>query len=132
MTVQNKKPKRQHALKKATAKQADKNIKQATGENIQFTGKPADTSLNIELDPVITISETQSLYKQLQAHLDRGGDVTLDARQVHMIDTAGLQLLLAFVLELKNENRSINWRGVSPAFKETAGLLGLTELLGIH
>ena len=133
MTIQNQKTKRQTASKKKATKTVNKNPKKeasSSGKNSQSAGKPADSSFTLELEAVITISEAQRLYEELQGHLDRGGDICINAGEVHMIDTAGLQLLLAFVLEVKNQNRSISWQAVSPAFKETAELLGMMELLG--
>lgn len=135
MTIQKKKSKQRSVSKKRAAKPADKSAKRKTGpsgENIQHTVKPDSSALNIALEAVVTISEAGKLKDQLQGYLDLGADLTLDAGQVHMIDTAGLQLLLAFVVEVKNQNRSINWKSISPAFKETVELLGLMEPLGIH
>ena len=125
MATQTKKTGRKPATKKQTAK------KKTTSSATDSAASKTESSQKIELKPVMTIAEAQSLHEELQGYLDHGVNIELDANQVHMIDTAGLQLLLAFVRELKNQNRTLTWIGASPAFKETAALLGLTELLGI-
>ena len=128
-----KKTTRRKPAKQQASKPADNDLNKKPGPagNAAVSAKSDTSSINIELDPVITIAEAQSLHEQLQGYLDRGGDLSVDASGVHMVDTAGLQLLLAFVLELKNQNRAIIWRSYSPAFKETVELLGLAELLGL-
>lgn len=133
--MQKKKSKQRTVSKKRAAKPGNKKSGGKTATPVKNDGSAAkheQSSLSIALESVVTISEAESLHKKLQGYLDLGGDLSIDAGQVHMIDTAGLQLLLAFVVELKNQNRSVKWLNVSPAFKETAELLGLTAPLGMR
>ncbi len=56
--------------------------------------------------------------------------VTLDVTRVTRIDTAGLQLLAAFVRERAMHDRPVHWRGESAALSMAAQLLGLSAVLG--
>ena len=87
---------------------------------------------NLVLDPVLSIAEVAALNENLQALFKNDEDVSIDASQVHMIDTAGLQLLLVLKMELQKHHRNISWPNPSPVFLETAELLGLSEPLGLH
>jgi len=52
---------------------------------------------NLVLDSIITINDAQTMYTQLNSLLELKQDITIDASAVEMLDTAILQLLLAFV-----------------------------------
>jgi anti-anti-sigma regulatory factor len=84
---------------------------------------------NIVLDPVITITEAGSLYKNLQSYIDSEGDVTIDASKVQMIDMAGLQLLLVFSRELGKLQRKVQWQSPSSVFMQAAELMDLSRRL---
>jgi len=68
---------------------------------------------------------------QLLRALDGGADVTLDLSGVTRIDTAGLQLLLVFVLEMGKHSRRLTLSQPSESFSQSARLAGLSELLGL-
>lgn len=70
-----------------------------------------------------------ALQAELVAALERGGDVVLDASAVERVDTAALQLLVLLRRELASRDGTLAWRGVSAAFNEAAGLLGLARIL---
>jgi len=92
---------------------------------------PARDSAPLVLDAVITIAEAAALKDQLLAHINRNGEVTLDGTRVASVDTAGLQILLAFVRTLQGHGAVIRWTGVSPALFNTAQLLGLEGQIGL-
>lgn len=57
--------------------------------------------------------------------------VHLDLSGVTRIDTAGLQMLLAFVLEMRRQNRPLALLRPSEILAQSARLAGLSELLGL-
>jgi anti-anti-sigma factor len=63
--------------------------------------------------------------------LEDGQPVVIDVSEVARIDTAGLQLLLAFVLDMRRNGRSVTCVGASPPVLQGARLAGLCELLGL-
>lgn len=70
--------------------------------------------------------------KQLLRALDGSAGVELDLSGVTRIDTAGLQLLLAFVLEMRGQGRQLLLTKPSESFSQSARFAGLNELLGLQ
>jgi len=68
---------------------------------------------------------------QLIQWLDQAGDVEIDASAVEKIDTAGLQLLVAFKRGLQDTNRGLTWRATAPELHRAAAQLGLSAPLGL-
>ena len=75
------------------------------------------------------ISEAGSLKQRLAALLDEPLPVTLDITALQRIDTAGLQVITAFVRERAGHGRTVEWQGTAPVMTTAAQLLGLTTLL---
>src|SRR5690348_2678631 len=67
-----------------------------------------------------TIRTITSLQTELAERLDESGPVQIDGTAVDRVDTAGLQLLAAFVRDLRSENRGVEWVGCSEALKKAA------------
>lgn len=53
----------------------------------------------------------------------------IDASAVAVVDTAGMQLLVALVLELGRSGRRWSWSGVSEPVRQAAERLGLSDVL---
>jgi ABC-type transporter Mla MlaB component len=76
------------------------------------------------------ISVVNKLRDRLIKCVAKDTDVNLYASKVETIDTASLQLLLAFVREIKNKGHSVKWHSPSEPLINTASLTGMeTELL---
>lgn len=54
------------------------------------------------------------------------------ADEVERIDTATLQLLVAFVRDATNRQVSVNWQSPSAVIYEAAALLGVSNELGLE
>jgi len=72
-----------------------------------------------------------TLHSDLKKLLALDGTATLDASAVTRVDTAMLQLLVAFVRERQANGRNIAWQSVPASFADTAQRLGLTAALGL-
>lgn len=83
------------------------------------------------LGPALTIGNAESLRTELLALIEGGGDVGFDGSAVEAVDTAGMQLLVAFRRALQNGNRKLAWSGCSPVLMDVSGLLGLQEQIGV-
>jgi ABC-type transporter Mla MlaB component len=77
------------------------------------------------------VAGASTLKQSLASHLDEPQPITLDITALQRIDTAGLQVLTAFVRERAGQGRKVEWRGSAPALTSAAQLLGLTSLLGL-
>ena len=58
-----------------------------------------------------------------------GRPIQIDAREVARIDTAGLQLLVAFALEARRRGIPFQWRGASDAVRRAVRLANLSDVL---
>jgi len=76
-----------------------------------------------------TVSDAGSLKERLAGLLDEPQAVTLDITALQRIDTAGMQLITAFVRERAGHGRPVEWQGTAPVLATAAHLLGLTSLL---
>lgn len=74
---------------------------------------------------IADLGAVQSNLKSLFASVE----VALDASGVERVDTAALQLLVAFRREAKARGMAPAWRNVSTVLREAASLLGLTNAL---
>ena len=76
-----------------------------------------------------TVAEADALKSELARRLDESGTVTVDVTALQRIDTAGLQLLAAFVRDRRTAGRTVAWRGRAAALEAAAGVLGLNSML---
>ncbi|HEY6517376.1 MAG TPA: STAS domain-containing protein [Steroidobacteraceae bacterium] len=76
-----------------------------------------------------TVAGADTLKAQLTRRLGESSPVTVDVRALQRIDTAGVQLLAAFVRDRRTAGRAVAWRGRAPALEAAAGLLGLYAML---
>jgi anti-anti-sigma regulatory factor len=82
--------------------------------------------VTVPLKPQVTLANLNELQVELQQLL--GKRVQLSGSQVQRIDTAALQLLLAF---MHSSDVSVCWIDHSPALRQAAQLLGLSTLLSL-
>ncbi len=90
-------------------------------------GRRRDGSLTLAAD--CTVAEADGLKSELAARLQASEPVTVDVSALQRIDTAGLQLLAAFVRDRRTAGRAVAWRGRAAALDAAAGLLGLRDML---
>ena len=76
-----------------------------------------------------TVAQADTLKSELVRRLQQAGPLTVDVSALERIDTAGLQLLAAFVRDRRVAGRALAWRGRAPALEAAAALLGLHGML---
>ncbi len=91
-----------------------------------------DLRLILHLAESCTIAGAEELKTELLGRLREEREVSIDAGSVRQIDTAALQLLVAFVRDRHGAGRPVCWQAQSEAFAEAAALLGLREALGLR
>ena len=57
--------------------------------------------------------------------------ITLEGGEIQMIDTAGLQLVIALIREMNQDGVSWQWGGRSDLLQNSASQLGLTEVMSL-
>jgi ABC-type transporter Mla MlaB component len=93
----------------------------------QTVETPPSTALALTAECLVAGAST--LKESLASLLDEPHPITLDITALQRIDTAGLQVLTAFIRERAGHGRTVEWRGTAPALTSAAQLLGLTSLL---
>lgn len=90
-----------------------------------------DNDEAIVLDSVMGIAELAQWHERLRSALAQPQAIVLDASGVDAVDTAAIQLLLAFVHEAQAKGAALTWRSPSDALCETAELLGVADHLNL-
>lgn len=78
-----------------------------------------------------TLRDAPALQAQLVALRSPADAVIVDAGAVRRIDTAALQLLVAFVRREQAEGRQVQWPAPSAEFLESSHRIGLGVALGL-
>jgi|GEM_PF-840025 len=121
------------AIKKAKNKKTKR--KKAKGKTKQKSKiqkeKIKTDETRLVLDSIITINDAQTMYTQLNLLVKLKQDITIDASAVEMLDTAILQLLLAFVNKIRAQNREVVWSKPSEEMINRATTLNLQAGLGL-
>ncbi|MFO1349973.1 MAG: STAS domain-containing protein [Gammaproteobacteria bacterium] len=84
-----------------------------------------NTPFAINLEANLNVGNSIALKEQLQTALRKPATLVLDAGAVQAVDTAGLQLLAAFVRRAEQAGMALEWREPTPALRAAATLLGL-------
>lgn len=81
---------------------------------------------------ISVVNETQQLMlTQLQSQQDIN-QVKIDAGELSRIDTAGLQLLTALVIDINRKSIDLSWLNVNDELLTCASRLGLNHLLKLN
>jgi phospholipid transport system transporter-binding protein len=146
-TMATKQSKHKHAVKVALAKPVAKVLEpvaatsdesvseQLIEAKVSVTNVSIATSAAndlISLPTSCTVRDCTVLKADLLPLFDHDSVVTIDIRAVERIDTAMLQLLLAFVRDRNETHRVTKWIGNSECIYEAVGILGMTDALAIH
>lgn len=78
-----------------------------------------------------TIRNATALQTELADRLDDSGPVLIDGGGVERVDTATLQLLVAFIRDVRADGRSVDWKECSAALRRAASALGLESALAL-
>jgi anti-anti-sigma regulatory factor len=79
----------------------------------------------------MTLRNVTAFQAELAERLDESGSVRIDASAVERIDTATLQLLAAFVRDLRADARLVEWTQCSAVLRRAAHALGLMDALDL-
>lgn len=76
-----------------------------------------------------TIQEAAAVRAHLLAQAAMPGPYEIDGGSVEMIDTAGVQLIVAFALDCLEKGVAYKWAGRSATLEKAIELLGVSPLL---
>jgi anti-anti-sigma regulatory factor len=83
---------------------------------------------SIALGDSLTIEQVGAVHADLAGRLNEK-HLVLDAVSLTRIDTAGLQLLMAFIRDAEGRGARVEWRAPPPALRESARRIGLEGAL---
>lgn len=78
-----------------------------------------------------TVKDAAALKQSLSSLIDTQAQVVIDASAVERVDTAIVQLLVAFVRDRLAADREVSWHAPSKALLEASRLLGVQDLLSL-
>ena len=83
----------------------------------------------VVLGAACTIHEAQALRTHLMEQAALPGPYEIDGRNVQQVDTAGVQLVVAFALDCLEKGVTYSWKGRSNVLDEAIRVLGVGALL---
>lgn len=92
---------------------------------------PAAKPVNgrVVLPAICTIHGARALQAHLLEQLQLPGPCEIDGGGVQQVDTAGVQLVLAFALDCLERSLQYTWKARSPALEEAIRVLNVGALL---
>ncbi|EWH08701.1 hypothetical protein DS2_16154 [Catenovulum agarivorans DS-2] len=76
------------------------------------------------LPELCTVAEVETYYKELDAFYVQQQDVEIDASKVERMDSAFVQLLIAFEQAIKSADKELRYGPCSEVFKSSCRILG--------
>jgi anti-anti-sigma regulatory factor len=86
----------------------------------------------IELEEILDISHAANIYEQLKGIGVAADSYRLNGDKVEHVDTAGVQLLLAFIKSVQGNGGQIQWQGLSDKLRASIEHLGLAREIGVE
>ncbi|SMF36437.1 Anti-anti-sigma regulatory factor (antagonist of anti-sigma factor) [Alteromonadaceae bacterium Bs31] len=92
------------------------------------------STVSFNLPENLTIANIHGLHEDFEALVDKEecDAIVLRADGVQRADTAGLQLIAAFVKASRERQIQVSWDHPSEKLCTVAALLGLEKMIGIH
>lgn len=85
----------------------------------------------VSLGTALDIMHASGLKERLVASLEKKAHIVLTSDKVERADTAGLQLLYAFKLEVEARKKQLSWQKPSDTLLHASESLGMADALGI-
>ena len=89
----------------------------------------ATRQVRVVLGIPCTIQEAAAVRAHLLAQAAQPGPYEIDGASVEHVDTAGVQLIVAFALDCLERGVAYKWIGRSPTLEKAIDLLGVSPLL---
>lgn len=102
----------------------------ALHEEVPATEAVASAASILALPAQCLVRDTAQLQQSLLKHVAAAA-VSIDTSAVERIDTAAMQVLLAFVRDRQSQQHVVEWLGLNEVFVDSAQLLGIDKLLGL-
>ena len=111
-----------------SSRQSSVDSRPSTEKTDDLRPATVDSPGAIALGDILTIEQSAAMHAELGRHLG-AKNVVLDAGSLTRVDTAGLQLLTAFIRAAEGRGARVEWRAPQAALRESARRLGLEGAL---
>jgi anti-anti-sigma regulatory factor len=82
-----------------------------------------------KLPAQLTIAQVGECKEKLLVEINNNNNISFDDSDVTIIDTVGVQLLLAAVTYIALQNKELNWNSTSSVIQKSVKQLGLNEAI---
>jgi ABC-type transporter Mla MlaB component len=115
---------------KVDSKQSNNHVEDNPAPSVALS--EADDVSAVEFPDIedLTIRNVSKLHEQLSEFLKTNDPLHISLRQVQHVDTAGIQLLIAFQAACRKQEKPLEWQEPSAELTQIVGLLGLDQILG--
>lgn len=86
----------------------------------------------VSLGSALDIANVSGLKKRLVTAIEKELPVVLVAEKVDKTDSAGLQLIYAFIQKVNQKGHQVSWQKPSDSILETSEILGMTGALNLN
>jgi anti-anti-sigma regulatory factor len=104
-------------------------VKITAADALPMNAESKPVAGRVVLGTACTIHEAQALRAHLLELAAHPGPYEIDGGGVEQIDTAGVQLVVAFALDCLERNVAYAWKARSPVLEEAIRVLGVGALL---
>lgn len=87
---------------------------------------------SVSLGSALDIVQVSSLKSRLSKALAKNLSIQLVADKVEKADTAGLQLIYAFIQKAQQKDHSVCWKKPSDALLQASEILGMRNALNLN
>ena len=85
--------------------------------------------LKISIDADLTVARVRDLREEWSSYLTADQNLRIDTSKVNQVDSAGLQLLIAFALANTKQGKTVTWAGHSKPVMAVLELLDMGRYL---
>lgn len=122
-------PEEQSAVEDQTGRASVGDQNGEVEEEVQSESEKTSSDGTIDLGSRLIISTVKEVKLALDQALEMDGNVLLEASRLEDVDTAGVQMLFAFKLELARQKRALDFSTIPGKLKDVAEIMSVSESL---
>lgn len=98
----------------------------------KISGSCEEVGNMIDLPIYFGIAQVSDVCTRMKEILENSDNtIEIKAEDIESVDAAAIQLLIAFSIKVKSQNKTIVWKGISSKLKDAMEILQVKEYLGV-
>lgn len=89
-------------------------------------------SIELVLPDRMDVASAEQVHVSLEGALEQGGPIEINGEQVVRLDTAGVQLMVAFFREAEKQHVEVAWKQVSSTITEVLEFMNVGKAVGLE